>query len=53
MFGKNDIDELKSYIHDNIKFGDNLEVMQMIDNSEIKPTKKLLDVIGNVLETKK
>ena len=53
MFGKNDIDELKSYIHDNVKFGDNLEVMQMIDNSEIKPTKKLLDVIGNVLETKK
>lgn len=53
MFGKNDIDELKSYIHDNIKFGDSLDVMQMIDNSEIKPTKKLLDVIGNVLETKK
>lgn len=53
MFGKNDVLELKYLLENNICFGDNLNIINMIDNSEIKPTKKLTNVIHNMLQSKK
>lgn len=53
MFGKNDKEELKEFIEAFIEDGDNLEIINKINESEVKPTKKLLDSIGNILKTKK
>lgn len=53
MFGKNDSLELKYLLENNICFGDNLKVINTIDKSEIKPTKKLTSVIHNMLQSKK
>lgn len=53
MFGKNDIDELKYVLENHICFGDNLQLIYKIDKSEIKPTKRLSNVLKNMLDTKK
>ena len=53
MFGKNDVLELKYLLENNICFGDNLKVINMIDKSDVKPTKKLTNVIHNMLQSKK
>lgn len=53
MFGKNDKEELKDYVELYISFGDNLEVINMVNDSEIKPNKKLVNVMCNMLKTKK
>lgn len=53
MFGKDDVSELKYILENNICFGDDLKVINMVDNSEIKPTKKLTNVIHNMILTKK
>lgn len=53
MFGRNDNEELKHYVESLISFGDNLEVINSIDKSEIKPTKRLVNVMENMLKTKK
>jgi len=53
MFGKNDLDEIRYVVENNIIFGDNLEVINMIDMSLVKPTKKLVNVINNMINDKK
>lgn len=52
MFGKDDKDDLINLIGSQIIYGDNLEVINIIDKSEERPTKKLLDTIDNALKTK-
>lgn len=53
MFGKNDKDYLKDLVNSNIRRGDNLEVIKLIDQSDIKPTKKLLNHLNGMLEGSK
>lgn len=53
MFGKNNKEELKYILENNICFGDNLKIIKMIDGSEVKPTKKLANVIYNMTCGKK
>jgi len=53
MFGKNDKDYLKDLINSNIRRGDNLEVIKLVDQSDIKPTKKLLNHLNGMLEGSK
>lgn len=53
MFGKNDKDALKDIINFNIKQSDNLEVIKLVDQSDIKPTKKLLNHLNRMLEGSK
>ncbi len=53
MFGKNDKNELKDLINSYINLGDNLDIIRKIDESEIRPTKKLLDAIINMTKGKK
>ncbi len=53
MFGKNDKDYLKDLINSNIRHGDNLEVIKLVDQSDIKPTNKLLKHLNRILEGSK
>ena len=53
MYGMNDKIELKEIINSNIKYGDNLEIINIVDKSEIRPTKRLLDSIINMTKGKK
>jgi len=53
MFGKEDVEELKYFLENNLCFGDNLKVINMIDESKLKPTKKLTDVIQYMIHSKK
>lgn len=53
MFGKDDVEDLKYFLENNICFGDNLKIINKVDDSPIKPTKKLLNVIQNMLQSKK
>ncbi len=53
MFGKNDGLEFKNLVNSIIKYGDNLDIINMIDKSEIRPTKKMLDVLDKMLNSKK
>ncbi len=53
MFGRNEALELKELITSFLKYGDNLNVINKVDNSEIKPTKKLLNEIINMTKGNK
>ncbi|MCM1053508.1 MAG: DUF2075 domain-containing protein [Ruminococcus sp.] len=53
VYGKKDWMLLKEFIDDTIKFGDNLDIINIIDNSEVRPTKKLTEAIVNMIEAKK
>ena len=53
MYGKNDTKILKEYITSLIKYGDNLNVINKIDHSPLKPTKKFLNEIINITKGKK
>ena len=53
MFGKNDIEELKYKIENIIYFGDNLQIINTIETSKNKPTKKLVTSLNNMLKAKK
>lgn len=52
MFGKYDVLELKYLLENQICFGDNLEVIHMLDDSEIKPTKKLVQSLYEMIDAK-
>lgn len=53
IVGKNNWTELKELISGTIKFGDNLQVMNIIEESETRPTKRLINSIQNMLQAKK
>ncbi len=53
IFGRNDWTKLKQLIDEKIRFGDNLEIINLIDDSEIRPTKKLTEALQKMLEAKK
>ncbi len=53
MFGKNDTQELKNLINSQIILGDNLDIINRIDKSEERPTKRLLEAINNMLKAQK
>ncbi len=53
MYGKNNKEELQTKIQNIIKYGDNLRLINIIHQSETKPTKKLIEVLDSVLKTNK
>lgn len=53
MFGKNDKLELKKKLESLLFLGDNLDIIKLIDKSEIRPTKKLLNSLTNIIQGKK
>ena len=44
---------LRAIVNHYIKFGDDLKLIEYIDNSEVKPNKKLLDAIDKMIQDKK
>lgn len=53
IYGKDDKYILRAIVNHYIKFGDNLELIEQIDKSEVKPNKKLLEAITNMIQDKK
>lgn len=53
MYGKNTKEELKTKITSYLKYGDNLKLINIMQSSATKPTKKLIDVLEQVLKTNK
>ncbi len=53
IFGKEDSQKLKSFIEKLIVFGDDLNLIQQIDQSKTKPNKKLLESLDMMIENNK
>ena len=53
IYGSNDKYMLRAIVNHYIKFGDDLKLIEYIDNSEVKPNKKLLDAIDKMIQDKK
>ena len=53
IYGCNDKYMLRAIVNHYIKFGDDLKLIEYIDNSEVKPNKKLLDAIDKIIQDKK
>lgn len=49
-FIRGDAEKLSDFIKKHVKYGDNRNLMYMIDNGEIRPTKKLADAFGKMLK---
>jgi len=50
LFLKPDNQKLRDFIKKYITYGDNTELMYVIDNGKIKPSKHLADIIGGMLK---
>ena len=53
IYGKENITQLKEVIENLIIFGDHLDIIKQIDQSEVKPNKKLLDSLENMIQNNK
>lgn len=49
-FAKGDVIKLRDYIKHAVKVGDDSELIYQIDNGRIKPSKRLQDVIGSMID---
>ncbi len=50
LFLKSEVFELRDFIKNSIKFGDDNNVMERIDNGEIKPSKVLAESVASMLK---
>ncbi|WP_257282314.1 DUF2075 domain-containing protein [Endozoicomonas sp. ISHI1] len=53
LFFKDDKRDLREYIKSHIKFGDDEDILNLIENSEIRPSKKLADHLDSLLKGNK
>lgn len=49
-FLQDDSDKLRDFIKRNVKYGDKNDVMYLIENGKLRPSKQLADSIGSMLE---
>lgn len=52
LFTADDVDRLKSYLIEKLHNGDGIDVLKKIENSRFRPSKKLMDHVGNVIKGK-
>jgi len=52
LFTADDVDKLKNYLIVKLKKGDGIEVLRRIEESKYRPSKKLMDHVGNVIKGK-
>ena len=52
LFTAEDVDALSKYLKRNLENGEGLDVLKRIDESKYKPSKKLMDHVGNVIKGK-
>lgn len=52
LFTADDTDKLTNYLSEKMRKGNGLEVLNRIENSKYRPSKKLMDHVGNVIRGK-
>src|SRR3989344_3613888 len=52
LFTADDVDKLKSYLVDRLKSGNGTGVLQKIEESKYRPSKKLMNHVGNLIKGK-
>jgi len=52
LFTADDVDKLKGYLSDKLVKGDGIDVLKRIEESKYRPSKKLMDHVGNIIKGK-
>ncbi|MDP1854150.1 MAG: DUF2075 domain-containing protein [Candidatus Omnitrophota bacterium] len=52
LFTADDVDKLKYYLLDKLALGGGLDVLNRIEESKYRPSKKLMDHVGNIIKGK-
>ena len=52
LYSADDVGELKTFLATRTKLGNGLEVLQRIEDGKYRPSKKLMDHVGNVIKNK-
>lgn len=52
LFTADDVDKLKGYLEDKLQQGEGIDVLKRVEESKYRPSKKLMDHVGNVIKGK-
>jgi len=52
LFTADDVDKLKGYLLRNLSHGEGLDILQKVEKSKYRPSKKLMDHVGNIIKGK-
>jgi DUF2075 family protein len=52
LFTADDVNRLKRYLTEKLNIGEGAEVLRLIEESEYRPSKKLMDHVGNLIKGK-
>ncbi len=52
LFTADDVDKLKDYLVGKLERGEGIDVLRRVEESEYRPSKKLMDHVGNVIKGK-
>ena len=52
LFTADDVDKLKHYLLDKLSSGEGIDVLRRVEESEYRPSKKLMDHVGNMIKGK-
>ena len=52
LFTADDVDKLKDYLLGKLVSGDGIDVLKRVEESEYRPSKKLMDHVGNIIKGK-
>jgi len=52
VFSAEEVDSISNYLSDRLIYGDGLEVLKRVEKSKYRPSKKLMDHVGNVIKGK-
>lgn len=52
LFSENDTSQMKAFLQENLSGGEGLEVLQKVEKSRYRPSKKLMDHVGNMIKGK-
>ena len=52
LFTADDVDKLRDYLLDGLSAGEGLDVLKRVEESKYRPSKKLMDYVGNIIKGK-
>jgi len=52
LFTADDVERLKDYLVNKLSYGEGIEVLKRVEESEYRPSKKLMDHVGNIIKGK-
>ena len=50
IFSLNDFDKIKDFVYSNVSYGEGITILDRINNSKKKPSKKLMDTVANTIK---